>query len=674
MQKINIKDNLDNQNNNEIENENELINEKNNEIKEETDINKVKEYNFQNEINDNFNQNINSNDLNNIENNDNNNDNNNNDEIENNEIEQEPITEIYNKKLNKNEEKNIQNKIENSQNKNDNQKMELKDNNINNNSSIKEHEIQIRNNIPIQSINETNNITNSFNNSKKSSKIIINKQKNENELINKEYNDINNSSKNSPKINNFLPSSNPKTFHFLNILSKPSPVIPPQNMNKTKYISYNNKSKEKNIFQRLFKEAQYQRIFPKKPCHFRYKKANYNKELLTFVESEMNKKEKKLNLKIGNKTPNNYGEYLYERDRKYQEEKEKKMILIKQKKYLDEKKFFTFKPNINLSKNKLRYNLTNKDISYEEKRTPNNSYNNNLNRYLYSNINSRTENLNSKKKDKKKNINQNKSYNFKYSETKKSINLNNNNYNSNNKKQCKNKIKIPYDKNRNKHILKEQNLINSRIKTPQDNKNLFSSKSFSNKSYSNNTNSNIISEEENRHIFINLFNSLSNGEKEFISGNSINIHKISKNILCIINPIIKELLNDRNRQISKEEFILYMNDLFNNLSSVDRRLIIYTYNIKHTKNNSLVLNNYKNNYSQIQLRAETPDFSLKNKYNYYYNNNSNINNNNNNINSKQKTPMNNLKNTVGFQSPKSQKKLESFLYGKNSNFYYGFLK
>ena len=140
------------------------------------------------------------------------------------------------------------------------------------------------------------------------------------------------------------------------------------------------------------------------------------------------------------------------------------------------------------------------------------------------------------------------------------------------------------------------------------------------------------------------------------------IAKYTTNILCIINPIIKELLNDRNRQISKEEFILYMNDLFNNLSSVDRRLIIYTYNIKHTKNNSLVLNNYKNNYSQMQF-AETPDFSLKNKYNYYYN-----------YNNKQKTPMNNLKNTVGFQSPKSQKKLESFLYGKNSNFYHGFLK
>ena len=635
-QNINIKDNLEKKNINKVDKENELNNEENHIIKDDIENKKEKEYNNQNQINDNLNLDNNINNIENI----NNNNYNINDEKENEEIEQEPITEIY----------NIKNDIK-------------EKNNFHNNDNISNQDKEIQNkNIPITNIKDQRiNEGNSFSKSKNSNKIIINKQNNENELINKEYNDIQYKQKNNIKINNFLPQSNPKRYNFLNILSKPSPVIPPKNMTKNKNISYNYKPNDKNIFQRLFKEAQYQRIFPKKPCHFRYKKYNYNKELLTFIESEMNKKDKKLNLKIGNKTSNNYGEYLYERDRKYQEEKEKQMILIKQKKYQEEKKYFTFKPNINLNKNTTKYTLTNKDMSYEEKRTSNNSYNNNINKYLYSNSNFKTEKFNSKEKDKKKDIYKNKLYNYKYQEDKKNMNLNDNILykNSNNKKQTKNKIKIPYDKNRNNHINKEQKLFYSGNKTPQENKNLSSTKSFANKSYSNN--SYAFSEDENRNIFINLFNTLNNSEKDFISGNNINIHKVPKNILCIINPIIKELLHNRNKQMSKEEFILCMNDLFNNISSVDRRLIIYTYNIKHTKNNSLVLNNYRNNYSQIQLRAETPDFSLKNKYNYSYNN----------IN-KQKTPMNNLKSTVGFQNSKSQKKIEEFLYGNNSNFYHGF--
>ena len=176
----------------------------------------------------------------------------------------------------------------------------------------------------------------------------------------------------------------------------------------------------------------------------------------------------------------------------------------------------------------------------------------------------------------------------------------------------------------------------------------------------NNSSSTMFSDEEYRNIFINLFNTINKEEKNFISGNTLNISKVPKNILVIINPIIKELLKNKNIKMNKEEFISCMNELFNNISSIDKRLIIYTYKNRSSKNNSLIINNSKSNFSQFQIRPETPDFSLKNKYNYYYNN-------------MQKMSLNNLKNSyVDFQSSKAQKKVEEFLYGSNANFYHGF--
>ena len=379
----------------------------------------------------------------------------------------------------------------------------------------------------------------------------------------------------------------------------------------------------------------------------------------------MNKKGKKLNLKIGNKTTNNYGEYLYERDKKYQEEKEKRIVLNKQKKIQEEKNSFVFKP-INNYENKLKSNTSKNEISQEEK--TNNKYyyyNDDLNKYLYGSNNYRTSNLKYKENMIKNNIDkiENKSINQKYQDNRSSNNNSSNNnklfYNSNNLKKNKNKIKIPYDKSRINDI--HQKLFNSRIKPKLEKNNLFSSKSFSNKSFNiNNSCSTMVSEEENRNIFINLFNAINKEQKNYISGNTLNLSKVPKNILLIINPIIQELLNNKKVKIKKEEFISCMNELFNNISSVDKRLIIYTYRNKNSKNNSLVINNNKSNFRQFRIRPETPDFSLKNKYNYYYNN-------------MQKMSLNNLKNNyVDFQSSKTQKKVEEFLYGSNANFYHGF--
>ena len=562
------------------------------------------------------------------------------------EKEDEPITEIYN---------NVNNiYLRNNDNENNLEKEQIK--NIEDKNDIDDKK---RKNTMTKDNSEANDKI--FNNSKNANKIIVNKQKNE--VINKENNDINNINftQKNIKINNFLPASNPQIFNFFNILSKPVPIIPPQNVIKNRNNTIKDKSKDKNIFQRLFKEAQYQRIFPKKPCHFRYKKSSHNKELLTLIESDINKKKKKLNLKIGNKTSNNYGEYLYERDKKYQEEKEKKIVLMKQKKYQEEKKFYTFKPIVDFDK-KDKSNFIKKDMSFEEKRVNDNyNENNDIKNYLYVNNNYKSANFKYKENLIKNSIdkNNNKMNNNKYQDNKSNVNTNNNKlfYNSNNIKKTKNKIKIPYDKNRKNNT--NQQILDSRVKTKLEKNNLISSKSFSNKSLTN-TNTIQFSEEENKKIFLNLFNAINKGESDYISGNSLNLSKVPKNILIIINPIIKELLNNKYIRMNKEEFITCMNELFNNISSVDKRLIIYTYNNRHKKNKSLVLTNNKNNFNQIKIRSETPDYSLKSKFSYYYNNNI------------PKKQMNNLKNNFGFQSSKAQKKIEEFLYGNDSNFYYGF--
>ena len=628
-QKVEIKGDFVNKNidgNNEKNEKNEIINNIN--IKKEND--ECKEIlSNKNSNENNLKININNN-INNIISNKNNNDIN--IEIE----KEEPETEIYNNKEEKNIKINQNNQVQKTNDENSN-KNELK-----------------------KFINDKNIV---HSNQKNNKKEINYKQKNE--LINKEYNDFSNNSKKDIKINNFLPGSNPQTFNFFNILSKPSPIKPPKNISKNKNITNNARSKDKNIFQRLFKEAQYQRIFPKKPCHFRYKKSKDNKQVLTLIEGEMNKKGKKLNLKIGNKTTNNYGEYLYEKDKKYQEEKEKRIVLNKQKKIQEEKNSFIFKP-INNYENKLKSNTSKNEISQEEK-TSNKYYyyNDDLNKYLYGSNNYRTSNLKYKENMIKNNIDkiENKSINQKYQDNRSSNNNSSNNnklfYNSNNLKKNKNKIKIPYDKSRINDI--HQKLFNSRIKPKLEKNNLFSSKSFSNKSFNiNNSCSTMVSEEENRNIFINLFNAINKEQKDYISGNTLNLSKVPKNILLIINPIIQELLNNKDVKIKKEEFISCMNELFNNISSVDKRLIIYTYRNKNSKNNSLVINNNKTNFRQFRIRPETPDFSLKNKYNYYYNN-------------MQKMSLNNLKNSyVDFQSSKTQKKVEEFLYGSNANFYHGF--
>ena len=118
-----------------------------------------------------------------------------------------------------------------------------------------------------------------------------------------------------------------------------------------------------------------------------------------------------------------------------------------------------------------------------------------------------------------------------------------------------------------------------------------------------------------------------------------------------------------------------MNNLFYNISSIDKRLLIYTYNNKSNKNNSFILNN--NNYNNLKksafaMRPATPNFSTR--ANHYKN--EIINKNNiyeyNYYSGDKSREMNFLNNNGGFRNSKIQKNIDEFLYGNNSHYYYGF--
>ena len=104
----------------------------------------------------------------------------------------------------------------------------------------------------------------------------------------KENND--NSSINQNKENK-ISSNQTKTNYFINNV----------NNDKNKYISKNKENKKinnndkfnKNIFQRLFKDAEYQRFFPKNPCHFRYKKLNMSKDIINNIDNNKEGKKEK---------------------------------------------------------------------------------------------------------------------------------------------------------------------------------------------------------------------------------------------------------------------------------------------------------------------------------------------------------------------------------------------
>ena len=120
----------------------------------------------------------------------------------------------------------------------------------------------------------------------------------------------------------------------------------------------------------------------------------------------------------------------------------------------------------------------------------------------------------------------------------------------------------------------------------------------------------------------------------------------------------------------------FMNKLFDNISSIDRRLIIYTYNNRNNKNNSFISNNNKyNNLKKnvFAIRPATPNFSIG--ANHYKNEllNKNYNYEYNYYNSDKIREINNIsKNNIErFQKSRMQKNIDEYLYGSNNHYNYG---
>jgi len=114
--------------------------------------------------------------------------------------------------------------------------------------------------------------------------------------------------------------------------------------------------------------------------------------------------------------------------------------------------------------------------------------------------------------------------------------------------------------------------------------------------------------------FNNLFNDLDSDQDGIISGINLKINRIPKNILNIIEPLLIELKED-NQTLNKDEFILAMDKLFEDISLIEKREIINKYKNGCRKNKSLDVKNSNNNLQRI--------YNNKN----YYTNNFHLNNN-----------------------------------------------
>ena len=110
--------------------------------------------------------------------------------------------------------------------------------------------------------------------------------------------------------------------------------------------------------------------------------------------------------------------------------------------------------------------------------------------------------------------------------------------------------------------------------------------------------------EANNKAFSNLFNELDSDQDNLITSLNINLNNIPNNILKIIEPLLIELKED-NQTLNQDEFIKAMTKLFENISSTERRQLVNEYNNrkqknindknKIRKNNSLIKNERKNN-------------------------------------------------------------------------------
>ena len=135
-------------------------------------------------------------------------------------------------------------------------------------------------------------------------------------------------------------------------------------------------------------------------------------------------------------------------------------------------------------------------------------------------------------------------------------------------------------------------------------------------------NEKIINETKSR-AFNNLFKELDGDQDNLINGINISIYKIPDNIYKIIEPLLNEL-KENNQSLNKEEFIIVMNKLFEDLSSLERRMIINTYSKKLKKNESFNNNSlYLSKCVHNNRRISNPNNYCKEKTIHNTNHNTN---------------------------------------------------
>ena len=452
---------------------------------------------------------------------------------------------------------------------------------------------------------------------------------NTNYFFNKSNNCVN--EKNS-KINNYYKYYTSKSLNNIKIpnqkkiySSTPKNI---KNNTNTKRNKINND--EESIINKVFEQNEKGRISRKKSSYFRSilsKNESFCKNITnndTYSSSKINtdtfitnhtssrillegiKFNKENPVIINNTKINNYGQYLFERNKITSQEKQNQIYEIQRQEDIDEFKRCSFMPKTNThkysnihSKYRLQQNkLILNEQKYNFKPKINNNYKTDLTfeqrQKIYTNLyKQRNEELrkcftNSKYDEKGNELFKPKLISSQYHSNKETISIFDKNYSyykkyDFNKKELYKKFYKENDKSSNKICSKEKTdkLLNDLyVKT-----------------------------------FTRLFKDLDSDQDNLITSFNINTNYVPKPILKIIKPILKELKDD-NQTLNCEEFILVMIRFFEDISFIERQRVINLYKNKERTNHD---KDFSFN------RPQTPSYCKLNKFDC---NNSFLNNSN----------------------------------------------
>jgi hypothetical protein len=313
---------------------------------------------------------------------------------------------------------------------------------------------------------------------------------------------------------------------------------------------------------------------------------------------------------LNNKTINNYGQYLFEKSQIEKKRKQNELNEIQRIDNLNKYKSYSFMPQTNIRKNRDIHSkyldndkiiLNNEEEKYDFKPKINNNYKTDLNFEQRQKI---FNNLYKRKNEEMKKYYINNKYDekghelFKPKLISKQIKLEKNTdiFNKNYS------YYIKYNNNKEQLMKK---IYKSEIE--QNNKN-----------FCNKNNTNKIMDELYNKIFKKLFNELDSDHDDLITSLTINLNGISKSIIKILEPILKELKEDE-QTLNCEEFILVMKRLFEDTPMLEKQKLINYYQTK------LKFENNFNNNKQLKIN-KTPYHST-NLSSYYCNNINNAKNN-----------------------------------------------